>query len=252
VIRSVFTLLVALVVTPPLALLAAIAPLLRLRPTVCDWITRAWLNSLTRATGVPVRADGLHNLPADRPALLVSNHQSWFDVGAIALVLDRPYRFVAKKELTKVPLWGPAWTRCGHIAVDRTDTQAAIESLARAAEFMRRDNSAVIMFPEGTRSPDGELLPFKKGAFRLATQLGVDVVPVAVVGSRDALPRGGWRIRRSPITVRFGQPIPAAEFGALRTDELMSRVRTDIERLRRAPVHYTTEEDAGDHEHSRA
>lgn len=251
-IRTLFTLFVAVIITPPLALLAALVPVLRLRPAVYDWITRTWLDSLSWATHVPITADGMDNLPRDRAAIIVSNHQSWFDVGAIARVLPQRYRFVAKKELEKVPLWGRAWKQCGHISIDRSNTHAAIESLARAAEVVRRDNSVVIIFPEGTRSADGELLPFKKGAFRLAAGLGIDVVPVAVVGSRDALPRGGWRIRKFPITVRFGQPIPAAEFGAMRTTALMTRVRGEIEALRRAPIHSTTEDNAGDHEHPRA
>jgi 1-acyl-sn-glycerol-3-phosphate acyltransferase len=252
VIRTLFTLLVAVLVTPPLALLTALVPVLRLKPGTYEWITRSWFGSLLWATGVPVRAEGLDRLPLDRPVIVASNHQSWFDVASIAHVLPRRYHFVAKKELERVPLWGRAWKQCGHISIDRSDTHAAIQSLEKAAEIVRGTNGVIIIFPEGTRSADGELLPFKKGAFRLATGIGVDIVPVAVIGSREALPRNGWRIRKQPITVRFGQPIPAAEYGPARTTELIGRVREAINGLRHAPAHSTEEDNARNHEHSRA
>jgi 1-acyl-sn-glycerol-3-phosphate acyltransferase len=251
VIRTFWTILVVLFVTPPLSLAAIVGALVRADDRLPDWLGRAWCRTILWASGVPVRAVGLEHVPRDRPVVIASNHASWFDVAALATLIPNRYRFVAKRELERVPLWGRAWRAAGHISIDRQDTQAAIRSLAIAGELIRSDNSAVVIFPEGTRSASDEMLPFKKGAFRLAMQLGVDIVPVGITGSRDVLPRNAWRVRRRPIIVRFGVPVAVAALGEDRLDELMQRVRSDIERLRHPVNGPESEEHAGYRERTR-
>lgn len=199
---------------------------------ICWTGPRGWCRSLLRAGGVTVVMEGLEHLDPPRPAVLVSNHESWYDVFALGGHLPVDYRFVGKKELVKIPFFGPAWLACGNIPIDRSNRTAAFESLRMAGEKIRREKAVVIMFPEGTRSADGEMLPFKKGAFVLALDLGVPVIPVGVSGSRELMPKGSFLVRPGRITVRIGAPI---EVDGLSVDDrglLLERARVEVERLR--------------------
>lgn len=233
--RTIWTTLVALVSTVYTAvkILGAAAVGAKDFPRIAQEAPRRWADSLLRAAGVSVEVEGLENLPPGQPAILVANHESWFDVFAMVAHLPINYRFVGKIELTRIPFFGPAWLACGHIAIDRSDRGKAIESLRRAGEALRRDAAVVVMFPEGTRSTDGTLLPFKKGAFVLALQTGVPVVPVGVRGSRDIMPKGSWRIRPGTIHISIGPPIAVQGRGEEYRDVLMTESRREVERLRR-------------------
>jgi len=174
----------------------------------CDKAARRWAQNILWAAKVRVNLEGVENLGTEEPQIIVSNHQSWFDVFALAAHLPVRYRFVAKRELGEVPIFGNAWKSCGHVSVDRGNREAAIESLDQAWREVREEKLTMVLFPEGTRSPDGRLKKFKKGAFVLAVQGQVPLVPVAVVGSRDVMPKGTLRVRSGSITLRFGTPIP--------------------------------------------
>ena len=174
----------------------------------CDRAARRWAQAILWAANVQVRVEGSEHLRADEPQIIVSNHQSWFDVFALAAHLPVRYRFVAKKELGDIPVFGKAWQSCGHVSVDRGNREAAIESLDQAWREIHEDKLTMVLFPEGTRSPDGRLKPFKKGAFVLAVQGQVPLVPVAVLGSRNVMPKGRVKIRSNPITLRVGEAIP--------------------------------------------
>ena len=121
----------------------------------CDRAARRWAQAILWAARVRVRLEGTEHLRADRPQIIVSNHQSWFDVFALAAQLPVRYRFVAKKELEEIPVFGKAWTSCGHVSVDRGNREAAIEALDQAWREVHEDRLTMILFPEGTRSPDG-------------------------------------------------------------------------------------------------
>ena len=177
-------------------------------PCVCADVPRSWSRTLLSVCGVRVVLENEEVIDPERAQILVANHQSWFDVLALAGHLPGGYRFVAKKEIEKAPLFGPSLRRCGHIYIDREDRAKALESLARAREILEKERPTVIMFPEGTRSRDGRLQRFKKGAFVLGIQTGVEVVPAAIIGSREVMPKGTLKIRPGTITVRFGEPIP--------------------------------------------
>jgi 1-acyl-sn-glycerol-3-phosphate acyltransferase len=192
------------------------------------WASSTWASWVLWASGTRVRMEGLENLAPDSPQIIVANHSSWYDVFALAARLPKVYRFIAKVELSRIPMFGPAWLAAGHIAIDRSDHQAALAALDKAASVIRADNSAIVIFPEGTRSDTGELLPFKKGGFMVALRTGVDIVPCAVTGSRAILPKGSWRVRKGQITLRFGAPIRASEYTDSNRDELMQRVRGEV------------------------
>ncbi len=176
-------------------------------PCACDKAARRWSKNILWAAKVRVVLEGVENLRTDEPQIIVSNHQSWFDVFALAAYLPVRYRFVAKRELGEIPIFGKAWKSCGHVSVDRGNREAAIESLDQAWREIHEGKLTLVLFPEGTRSSDGRLQKFKKGAFVMAVQGQVPLVPVAVVGSRDILAKGSWKVRSGSITLRIGAPI---------------------------------------------
>lgn len=231
-IRTAWAMLVSAIATVLFASGTVIGALLGVRRGgFYDGCTRYWSHWILWASGIRVHVEGVENIPADQPEIIVSNHFSWMDIPAIATAVPKRTRFVAKKELERIPLFGLAMVRAGHISIDRQDRGAAIESLERAGAALRSDNSSVVIFPEGTRSPTGELQNFKKGAFMLALHTGVNVVPTAVVGAYDVLPKYHWRLRRGPIIVRFGEPIPMAGYHPDNRDELVRLVRERIQAL---------------------
>lgn len=224
------------IATLPLSLLIIIASFLRVDDRIYDRIPRIWSRWLLWAAGVKVEVHGLEHIDPDTPQIIASNHVSWFDVAALAVHVPKRYRFIAKRELARVPLWGRAWQAAGHIAIDRADTQRAIATLDGVSRMIERDHSAIIIFPEGTRSPTGQLQPFKKGAFMLALRSGVDVVPTAVQGTHSILPRDSWRVRSGRIIVRFGPPVNMADYSDSTRDQFIARVREEIQALLDAPA----------------
>lgn len=198
----------------------------------CYQAPRGWSRAMLRGAGVRVELVGVEHLAPPRPAVLVCNHQSWFDVFALAGHLPVDFRFVGKRELARIPVFGAAWLACGHIAIDRSNRAAAIRSLNEAGRRLTEDEAVVVMFPEGTRSTDGRLLPFKKGAFMLALQLGVPIIPVAVAGTRAIMPKGAWTVRPGTIELRFGAPIEVTNYAAADRDVLVDIVRQRMLELR--------------------
>lgn len=174
----------------------------------CDEAPRIWSAGILKVAGVRVELEGADHIDPDRPQIVVANHASWFDVFALSAHFPGSYHYVAKKELARIPVFGRSWIACGHIAIDRSHHGSAVASLDRAAEKIRNENATIIMFPEGTRSPTGELQRFKKGAFVLALKAGVPVVPLAIRGSHQVMPKGQWLVRPGRIRIRIGRPIP--------------------------------------------
>lgn len=171
-----------------------------------DRSTAEWSSIVLWGAGVKPVIENAEELGRDRGQVLVSNHQSWFDVFTLAASLPVKFSFVGKKELSRVPFLGQAWEKVGHVAIDRSDHRSALESLQKVDEQFRAGRT-IIMFPEGTRSPTGELARFKKGAFVMAIKSQVPVVPVAVTGTRAIMEKGDWIIAPGTATIRVGRPI---------------------------------------------
>ena len=198
----------------------------------CHPAARGWARAILRLAGVRVRVEGVDNLDPDGAMIIVSNHESWFDVWALAGWLPIDARFLAKKELSRIPVFGRAWRVCGHISIDRGDLASAIESLTRAGQQIRDENLHMVLFAEGTRSANGELQPFKKGPFVLAIQGGVPIVPVAIIGTRPLMPKGSFRIGRGEILVRVGEPIDVTGMEHADRDRLTQMARDAVVELR--------------------
>lgn len=191
------------------------------------WVGRTWVRWILATCRVRVVAEGLENVPRSTPVIFMSNHQSLFDIAAIVNTLPVSFRFVAKKELARIPLFGWAMRGGGHIIVDRQNRERAVRSLERAGERVRAGTN-VIIFPEGTRSSGGELQPFKSGGFYLALAAKVPIIPVTVAGSDAITPKHSLRIESGSIKITFGKPIPTLGLTLEDRNELKERVREAI------------------------
>jgi len=193
---------------------------------VYDWGTNDWSRQLLWAAGTPVRVTGIERIP-DGPVVYASNHSSMFDIWALAATLPGSVRIVAKQELAKLPLLGPAMVTAGHVMIDRSNPRRALEAYERAADVIRSGISAVV-FPEGTRSRTGQLLPFKNAPFGLAIAAQVPVVPLYIRNTFEIMPKGQLFLRPRPIRIEIGDPIPTAGLSLERRQELRDRVHAAI------------------------
>lgn len=219
--RTAFTWVTMVLVTPFFALLVIVAGLLRVpnRPGgIYDWTPRWWSRTALWAAGVRVVIHGRERLTTGVPRVFVSNHVSWFDIFTLLAILPR-YRFVAKAELFRIPLFGPAARRAGTIPIERENRKSAFQSYEEAARGIR-DGASVVVCPEGTRGDSYALRPFKKGPFVLAIAAAAPVVPLVIHGTREVQPRGSLRIRGATVHVHLLEEIPTKGLGYDDRDEL--------------------------------
>lgn len=172
-------------------------------------LARRWAKFTLWVFGVNVTTRGLEHLDTSKHYVYVANHASMFDIPAIFAAIPDDIRIILKKELTRVPIWGWALKVGPYISIDRYNPKDAMESIDRAVETIR-EGASVLVFAEGTRSKDGKLQPFKRGAFALAARSGVPIVPVTVNNSFNIMPKGSWRIQPADILVVVDKPIESA------------------------------------------
>ena len=189
------------------------------------WLAPRYIRGTAWAFGVRRELQGWEAMPEAlrtgvRPAVFIGNHTSLFDPPLVISTLPCRPVFVAKRELARVPFLGWVIWLAGFIFIDRGRHGAARRSLKRAADRIRAGQS-IVAFPEGTRSLDGRLLPFKKGPFFLAFEAGVPVVPMAIHGGPEILPKGAWRVKAAPYRITVGTPLESTAF-------------PDVEALRKA------------------
>ncbi len=205
------------------------AALGRVTKAACDARIERWSAQVVRRLGAHVEVRGRENARGG-PFVIMSNHQSHYDVPLLFHVLGSNLRMVAKQELFRIPVFGAAMRGAGFISVDRADRARAIESLASARPLLESGTHLWIA-PEGTRSRTGALGPFKKGGFLLAEQLGVPILPITICGTRDILPSSG--VLSSPgqrVVVTIHPPVPPPAGGP---DPRAARERT-LEAVRAA------------------
>ncbi len=194
---------------------------------VHHWCAVPWAKIFLLVCGVKVDVRGLEHIDNKLPYIYISNHQSYFDIFVLLSGLPVDFKFLMKQELMKIPLLGIAMRGAGYISIDRGDTRNAIRSMNSAVVKIRNGNS-VLIFPEGTRSKDGHVQPFKKGGFHLAIKSGCDIVPIAIINSRNIVPKGSLRINKGTIALNVGRPIPVKDYSKKDIDNLVERARESV------------------------
>jgi 1-acyl-sn-glycerol-3-phosphate acyltransferase len=192
-------------------------------------LARGWAHSTLRICGVRVQVKGLQQLQPGRNYVYVSNHASMFDIPVILASIPDQIRIIYKKELQWIPIFGWGLKFGSYISVDRSRGTEAMRSLDAAAEKIAR-GASVLLYAEGTRTHDGQLQPFKRGAFNLAVKAGVPVVPLTVNGSFTILPRASLAIRPGTVGLVIESPIPITGAGKDEEKRLMDLVRAAMDR----------------------
>ncbi|RMF18562.1 MAG: 1-acyl-sn-glycerol-3-phosphate acyltransferase [Candidatus Dadabacteria bacterium] len=203
------------------------------RKVVVDAIARVWMRLILFVTGIRVPPELTDDVPGDGPYIFMANHQSHMDVVLLLATLPRSPKFVAKRELLWVPVFGLTMLALGHITIDRRNRERAIRSLDEAGRKIR-EGVNVLVFPEGTRTlgdPD-YVGPFKKGGFMLALKAGVPIVPIGIAGTADRMKKAEFRVKPGVVCYRIGEPIPTAGLTEADRDALMEQVRAAIAELK--------------------
>ena len=188
-------------------------------------LARFWANSILWVSRVKITVSGAEKLNPNRSYIYMANHQSNADIPLLLGRLPVQFRWLAKAELFKIPVFGRAMRGVGYISIDRSNRKSAFESLERAARTIRNGTSLLI-FPEGTRSRDGHILPFKKGGFVLSVDSGVPIVPIIIRGTRDIIPKGNFMIRPAPVTMQILDPVDTAGYTRKTKDALLEHIRS--------------------------
>ncbi len=186
-----------------------------------------WSRIGLKMAGVTVEVSGQEFVPHDKPVIFMSNHQSNFDILALYQAIPKRFSWIAKEELFTYPIFGHSMRRAGYIPLDRSDGRRSLRSMVAAAARIREGNS-VIIFPEGTRSPDARLIPFKKGAFLLAERALVPIVPVTISGSGSINPAKKLWLKPGVIRIHLAEPISVTAQTGRRRDDLLEQVKAAI------------------------
>lgn len=208
----------------PAIVLGILVPGRERKGRIFCWVTKIYSYLALPLFGVTVETRGLARVDRRSSYVFMANHVSHVDSPALAVSIPHPMYWVFKKELSKIPVFGWVLLSLGQIMVDRTNFAQARNAMAAATAGLS-GNQSVLIYPEGTRSKDGNLQPLKKGGFFLAVQTGLPIVPVRVSGSRDIVASGSLAVRPGHVVVELCDPIPTAGKTEADIPELMARVR---------------------------
>ena len=191
---------------------------------------RTWSWLILHTTFSPPHVAGLEKIDRSRAHVFAANHISALDIPVLYSAIPRQFRIMAKKELFRYPFMGWHLRRSGQIPVDRESARASMRGLTQAVKSLK-SGMPLVVFPEGGRSPSGQVQPFMTGAFYIAIKAGVDVVPVAIVGTYEVLPMNSFHIRPGKIELLAGEPIATSGYGLRDMDQLAARVQKAVEDL---------------------
>lgn len=194
------------------------------------WFARAWSWLILKTILSPVKVTGLEKIDTSKPYIYASNHASALDIPVLYVELAFPFRIAFKKELLSYPVIGRQLKRSGQICIDQQNPSHSISSIRAALKGLKQGLPLVI-FPEGGRTPDGEIKPFLQGAFFLAIKAQVDIVPIALIGTYELLPMDTYHIKCRPLEMRVGKPIQTAGLAMKDLPALSECVQKAIEDL---------------------
>jgi 1-acyl-sn-glycerol-3-phosphate acyltransferase len=223
-IRTTIIILWTVLATAILGPLAIIISFISRTGNVPHLIARIWGRSILFVSGIKVNVYGLSNLDLGRSAIYMVNHQSNFDIPVLLGCLPVQFRWLAKAELFRIPIFGHGMRGCGYISIDRSSHKSAIESLNQAAETIKKGTS-VLIFPEGTRSLDGKIKPFKKGGFVLTVDAGVPIIPIVIEGTWAIMPKKRLLMKPCPVTMKILPPVDSSGYNRETKEALMEKIR---------------------------
>ena len=186
-------------------------------------IARRWAKIVLWTTGVRVSIEGTGQVPKEGSYIFMSNHQGSYDIFALHGHLPFDFKWLAKKELFSIPFFGWTMAAAGYVSIDREGNRDTVKAMNEAAQKIR-DGMSLLIFPEGSRSPDGSIQPFKKGGFSLAIKSKAPIVPVSIAGSREIMPKGQKVANPGRIRIRLGEPIETRDCTLKDWSVLMKKV----------------------------
>ena len=226
--------LIALPIIIVVTIVTALITIIALPWHNAEWLHKLqmfWARCFCWLMFIPVEVEGIENIQKGQSYVFVANHQSAFDIFVIYGYLPVIFKWLMKQELRKVPFVGTACAAAGHIFIDRKNPQSALDSIRRV-EAALVDGISTVIFPEGTRSKDGQIGRFKRGAFQIALDLHLPIIPISLTGCYEVMSRYAWHVTRHPIKMKIGKPILAQD-----TDTQTPNAQNDfIELVRQAVV----------------
>ena len=190
---------------------------------------RVWGRVMCAIALTRVKIKGNENIDPEKSYIFVANHQSMFDIFLIYGYLNAKFKWIMKMELRRTPLLGKACESMGHIFVDRSSPMRAQKSLEAAKSRLLQGNNSIFLFPEGTRSANGKIGRFKRGAFTIARDLHLPIIPVTISGAYNVLPKNGWYITPGTITMTIHQPIDTTNLNDDNLNETIDQVKNTVE-----------------------
>jgi 1-acyl-sn-glycerol-3-phosphate acyltransferase len=227
VVRTILAGLVIVFFTLILIPVLLICFVLRLRQPLIG-LAKFALRLTALAAGLKIDVSGLEHIDKKGVYIFMSNHLSFIDGPLLFLLIPRPLRIILKKQLFRIPVIGQGMSYLGFVPVNRKGVKQGRQAINRAANLMRRKRYSFLIFPEGTRSRDGRLQPFKRGGFFLAAEAGVPIIPLSVEGTFALMPRGSFWVRSGRIHVRFHPALPVGQADDKSLAELIARTRAAI------------------------
>lgn len=201
------------------------------------WSFASWIGRMgCRTIGVKLTVKGVENVPMDGSVVFVGNHQSMFDAPVMLAAIPRPSSFIVKEELKKVPVFSGWIEAMSCFFLPRGESRKSLEIIIAAAKLLKQHDHGMVIFPEGTRSEDGSMRPFKPGSLKIATRSGSAIVPFAIEHSIDVMPRGTIWMKKTPVTVTFLPAISPEEAKSKDTTELTRGIVHDIAGIVGCPV----------------
>jgi 1-acyl-sn-glycerol-3-phosphate acyltransferase len=226
-IRTIFVWSCIVIATLVLGVLTLLAYPLDRKGRVGHHCARLWGRIALLANRVKVKVEGLENIKGKGPFIFMSNHQGSYDIFVLLGHLPFQFKWLVKKELFAIPFFGWVMGAAGYISLDRQGTRETVEAMNQAAQKIR-EGMSVVIFPEGSRSPDGSIQPFKKGGFTLAMKAKVPIIPISIAGSREIMPKDRLTASSGEIRIKVGNPIETEPYTLRDRAVLMEKVSEEI------------------------